>query len=487
MNGSPVRRRLAAIMSIDVVSYSAMMGADEEGTLRVLRGHRSGIDASIRRFGGRIANTAGDSVLAEFTSPVEAVRAAIDLQTGVDARNGSMPDSRRMLFRVGVHLDDVILQDNGDLLGEGVNIAARLQAAGDPGGVLVSGEVVGQARAKLPEYGFEKLGQPVMKNIVRTVEAFRVVSGARARQVARADVSSAPGVRQAAPEKKSGRGLIIAAAVCAGLLGGAAVAWGILAIMGSSGNPKGNPQAEEEARRKAASADAARKAAEDEAARRRAEEDAARRKAAEKAEETEAARRKAAEAESARHQAAAAEAARLRQEQEAGERRRNRATMTRHLIWSDLDCARSRIAVLPGMTCNSSAEYNGVDGSGKFQRWAAGSHSSTTATYVMLVDGSEPTSIHLPLQRDEEAEFIQEISNFTRNNAQDWSPLVEIAGGYYATFKAGDGRPCFAFAKPGPARGNGLAWVMRGYHCIGGRQPLPADRIAGVIGTLKAR
>src|SRR5262249_1290892 len=102
MNGSPVKRRLAAIMSIDVVSYSAMMGADEEGTMRLLRAHRAAIDASIRQHGGRIANTAGDSVLAEFGSPVEAVRAGLDIQTGIDARNRGLPESQRMMFRVGV-------------------------------------------------------------------------------------------------------------------------------------------------------------------------------------------------------------------------------------------------------------------------------------------------------------------------------------------------------------------------------------------------
>ncbi len=471
MSSSPVKRRLAGIMSIDVVSYSAMMGADEEGTLRVLGGHRAAIDASIRRHGGRIANTAGDSVLAEFTSPVEAVRAALDIQAGVDTRNESLPESRRMRFRVGVHLDDVIVQENGDLLGEGVNIAARLQAAGDPGGVLVSGEVVGQARAKLPEYGFERLGQPVMKNIVRTVEAFRVVSGARAKQVARADFSSAPGVRQAAPERRAKRGLAIAAAVAIGLLGGAAVAWGIFAIMDGS---RSTAKAEEEAR-KAAAAEAARKKA--------FEEEAARRKATEE----EVARRKAAEAEAARQQAAAAEAARLRREQEEAERRKARAAMTKHLIWSQVECARSRIATTAGMTCDTSAEYAGVDGTGKFQRWAASVRSATTVTYVMLTDAAAATSVHLPLKRDEESELLREISNFTRNNAQEWSSLAEQAGSFYATFKSGDGRPCFAFAKPGPPRGDGLAWVIRGYHCIAARQALSGDQIAGVIGTLKAR
>ncbi len=447
MNGSPVKRRLAAIMSIDVVSYSAMMGADEEGTLRVLRTHRTAVDSSIRRHGGRIANTAGDSVLAEFTSPVEAVRCALDVQAGVDARNAGMPPDRRMLFRVGVHLDDVIVQDNGDLLGEGVNIAARLQSAADPGGVMVSGEVAGQARAKLPEYGFERLGLPVMKNIVRTVEAFRVVSGARARQIARADVSATPGAPRAHVEKKkSGRGLVIAAAVIAGLLGGAAVAWGIFAIAVPSDKPKAGPSDADEA-----------------------------------------ARRKAAEADAARQQAAAAEAARRKEEQEAAQRRHTRASLTRSLAWADIECARSRILAGAGMSCAASAEYDGVDGRGTFRRWAAGSHGPSAATYVVLVDAVDAGSVHVPLRRDDENEFLLEISSFTRNNAHDWSALSAQGDGFYATFKAADGRACFAFAKPGPARADGLAWVMRGYHCPGGNAALSTDRIASVIGTLKAR
>ncbi|WP_178130316.1 adenylate/guanylate cyclase domain-containing protein [Reyranella sp. CPCC 100927] len=466
MNGSPVKRRLAAIMSIDVVSYSAMMGADEEGTMRVLRTHRTAIDSSIRRHGGRIANTAGDSVLAEFGSPVEAVRSALDVQAGIDTRNNSLPPSQRMLFRIGVHLDDVIVQDNGDLLGEGVNIAARLQAAADPGGVMVSGEVAGQARAKMPEYGFERLGRPVMKNIVRTVEAFRVVSGARARQIARADVSSAPGAPHATAEKKAHiSGFVIAAAVIAGLLGGGAVAWGIFAFSG--GGPVGDgKEAEAIARRKAAEADAARKQAADDA---------------------EAARRKAAEADAARQQAAAAEAARRQAEQEAVDRRHKRANQTRSLSWADIPCAQSRIAAGQGMTCSASAEYDGVDGRGKFRRWAAGTHAATTATYVMLVDTVDAASVHLPLRRDDESEFLLEISSFTRNNAREWSSLAALGDSLYVTFKAVDGRSCFAFAKPGPARGDGLAWVMRGYHCVASGQSLVADRIALVIGTLKAR
>src|SRR5262249_34420890 len=160
-----------------------------------------------------------------------------------------------------------------------------------------------------------------------------------------------------------------------------------------------------EARRKQEEAEALarQKAAADEAARRQAA-------------EAEAARRQAAEAEAARRKAAEAEAARQQQEQEAAERRHKRATTTRNLSWADTGGARSRMATTSGMTCASSVDYDGVDGSGKFRRWAAGNHAAAAATYVVLVDGAEPTSVHVLLKRDEESEFLIEISNFTRNN-----------------------------------------------------------------------
>jgi class 3 adenylate cyclase len=431
-------------MSIDVVSYSAMMGADEEGTMRVLREHRGAIDAAIHRRGGRIANTAGDSVLAEFGSPVEALRAAVDIQTEAAARNASLPAGMRMQFRVGVHLDDVIVQDNGDLLGEGVNIAARLQSIADPGGIMTSGEVAGQARAKLPEYGFERLGEPVMKNIVRTVEAFRIVAGKGARNVNRSDVSSTPGMRMPAAEKARGsRGLVVAAALAIGLLGGGAVGWGAITFLASG------REAAEDARRKAADAEAARQRAE----------------------------------EAARQQAAA----RRREEQARADQRHTRARLTRSLDWRDIDCASSRIVTAAGMSCAASADYSDVDGRGRFRRWAAGLHGPAAATYLVLVDAVDAGSTHLPLQQDDEGEFLPEISSFTRNNAQDWSSVTALGEGFYATFKASDGRACFAFAKPGPARGDGLAWVLRGYHCAPGGQPLSREAIAAIVAPLKAR
>ena len=132
MSTPPLRRRLAAIMSIDVVSYSRMMGEDEEGTLRLLETHRAYIDNSIRNYQGRVANTAGDSVLVEFASPLDAIRCGVEIQDSVTSLNSRLPANRHMRFRIGVHVDDVIIQPNGDLIGEGVNIAARLQSAVEP-------------------------------------------------------------------------------------------------------------------------------------------------------------------------------------------------------------------------------------------------------------------------------------------------------------------------------------------------------------------
>jgi hypothetical protein len=309
---------------------------------------------------------------------------------------------------------------------------------------MTSGEVAGQARAKLPEYGFERRGEPVMKNIVRTVEAFRIVAGKDARSVNRSDVSSTPGMRMPVAEKAKGsRGLVVAAALAIGLLGGGAVGWGVITFLASG------REAAEDARRKAADAEAVRQRAE----------------------------------EATRQQAAA----RRREEQARADQRHARARLTRSLDWSDIDCGGSRIVTTAGMSCAASADYSGVDGRGRFRRWAAGLHGPAAATYVVLVDAVDADSVHLPLQQDDESDFLPEISSFTRNNAQDWSSVATLGGGFYATFRASDGRACFAFAKPGPVRGDGLAWVLRGYHCAPGGQPLSRDAIAAIVAPLKAR
>ena len=125
MSTPPVERKLAAILSADVSGYTRLMGADEAATLTTLSAHREVIDELIRQHGGRIANTAGDSVLAEFTSVVEAVQCGVEIQQALAARNAQIPDDRKMLLRIGINVGDVMVKDQ-DIFGDGVNLAARL-------------------------------------------------------------------------------------------------------------------------------------------------------------------------------------------------------------------------------------------------------------------------------------------------------------------------------------------------------------------------
>jgi adenylate cyclase len=132
-----MERRLAAIFAADVAGYSRLMSQDEVGTMETLTSHREVLDTLIAQHRGRIANTAGDSVLAEFPSVVEAIQCALEAQAALASRNKSLPVQHRLQFRIGVHVGDVMLS-GGDLFGDGVNIAARLQALAEPGGVCVS-------------------------------------------------------------------------------------------------------------------------------------------------------------------------------------------------------------------------------------------------------------------------------------------------------------------------------------------------------------
>ncbi len=167
-----VQRRLAAILAADVAGYSRLMSADEEGTLAALTAHRTElIDPKITEFGGRIANTAGDSILAEFPSVIEALRCAIDVQRGIAERNAGIAEDRRIEFRVGLNLGDVIEQ-NGDLLCEGVNIAARLEGLADPGGICLSRAARDQVRDRM-DIALEDMGEVEVKNIARPVRVFR--------------------------------------------------------------------------------------------------------------------------------------------------------------------------------------------------------------------------------------------------------------------------------------------------------------------------
>jgi class 3 adenylate cyclase len=167
-----VKRRLTCILAADAVGYSSQMGLDEEGTVRVLSAHRAVIDGIIAFHGGRIMSTAGDSVLAEFSSAVEAVRCAVEIQEALKTRNDSLPDSSRMQFRVGVNLGDVVVK-NDDLLGDGVNVAARLESIAEPGGICISSSVYDQITGKL-DLGFQDIGEQSLKNISRPIRAYRV-------------------------------------------------------------------------------------------------------------------------------------------------------------------------------------------------------------------------------------------------------------------------------------------------------------------------
>ena len=169
-----VHRRLAAILAADVVGYSRLMEADEEGTARSLRGCRQFIDGLIRDHRGRVFGSAGDSVIAEFASPVEAVRCAVEIQLRLGARNDDVPEDRRMNFRIGVNLGDVMIEDD-NLLGEGVNVASRLESLADAGGVCLSQPVLDQVKKRLG-LGYQYLGKQRVKNIKEPIRAYRVLA-----------------------------------------------------------------------------------------------------------------------------------------------------------------------------------------------------------------------------------------------------------------------------------------------------------------------
>jgi TolB-like protein/class 3 adenylate cyclase/Flp pilus assembly protein TadD len=171
---SSVKRKLAAILSADVKGYSRLMAADEEGTLRILNAYRQHIDALVAGRDGRIVGSAGDSVLAEFPSAVEATRCAVEIQQELAARNGELPKDRRLEFRIGINLGDVMVEGD-DLFGDGVNVAARLQALAEPGGIYVSGGIYDQIKGKLP-FGADFLGEQTVKNIAEPVRVYRLRS-----------------------------------------------------------------------------------------------------------------------------------------------------------------------------------------------------------------------------------------------------------------------------------------------------------------------
>jgi class 3 adenylate cyclase/pimeloyl-ACP methyl ester carboxylesterase len=177
-------RRLAAILAADVAGYSRLMGADEEGTLAQLKAHRRAlVDPKIKQHRGRIVKTTGDGMLVEFASVVEAVCCAVDVQHGMVKRNAELPQEKRIEFRVGINLGDIIF-DGNDIFGDGVNVAARLEAIAEPGGIFISRQVYDQIEGKLA-LRFRKLGPRDLKNIAKPVEVFAIdgIGGSSERSV----------------------------------------------------------------------------------------------------------------------------------------------------------------------------------------------------------------------------------------------------------------------------------------------------------------
>jgi adenylate cyclase len=167
-----VERKLAAIFAADVEGYSRLMGRDEVGTLRTLTAYRVIIDRLIASHRGRIFNTAGDSLVVDFASAVDAVQCAVEVQDAVGRENINRPAGEQMRFRIGIHVGDIMVQGD-NLFGDAVNIAARLEALAEPGGICVSSTVRDQIRDKLP-YALEDMSEQQVKNIARPVRVYSV-------------------------------------------------------------------------------------------------------------------------------------------------------------------------------------------------------------------------------------------------------------------------------------------------------------------------
>jgi adenylate cyclase len=204
--GGP-NRKLAAILHSDVVGFSRLMGSDEAGTHRVLGELRRAVDPLIASHGGRIVGTAGDSILADFSSVVDALACAVEIQLAARAINDPIPPDRRLELRIGVNLGDVIV-DGGDIFGDGVNIAARLQALARPGTVCISHTVYEQVRNKL-DLDYHALGNHRVKNIAEPVRAYQV------------GVSAVPG------RTGKQRRLLAGAAGACGLVAAGLIAWAV--------------------------------------------------------------------------------------------------------------------------------------------------------------------------------------------------------------------------------------------------------------------
>lgn len=178
MSETGLRRRLTTILASDVAEYSRLMSTDEELTLTTFKSYKAIILDLINRHRGRVFNTAGDAILAEFGSTVEGVRCAMSVQEELSGRNAELPGSEQLHFRIGINVGDVMVED-GDLFGDGVNVAARLEGLAEPGGICISGTAYEQVKDKLT-IGFREMGVQKVKNISHPITAFALVEGSAA-------------------------------------------------------------------------------------------------------------------------------------------------------------------------------------------------------------------------------------------------------------------------------------------------------------------
>ena len=224
MENKAVERRLAAIMAADVVSYSRLMGADEVGTLRTLKSHRRDlIDPAIAGHRGRIVKTTGDGLLVEFASVVDAVACAVAIQRGILSRNAEQPEDKRILLRIGINVGDIII-DGGDIFGDGVNVAARLETLCEPGGLYISRTANDQVRDKL-SLPFADLGEQTVKNIARAVGVFGLaakdIAALPEEELPPAPQTAKPAVEIAQPPHRRGILFALAAILILIVTGGA--------------------------------------------------------------------------------------------------------------------------------------------------------------------------------------------------------------------------------------------------------------------------
>ena len=173
MAGEPVERRLAAVFAADVAGYSRLMGRDEERTLANLKSVRKTlVDPAIAAHRGRLVKTTGDGMLVEFASAVDAARCAVEVQRSMAAQNADVPQDLRIEFRIGIHVGDIIIDDN-DIFGDGVNIAARIEGIAEPGGVCISDDAHRQIRGKI-DVAFDDIGEQNLKNIAEPMRAWHL-------------------------------------------------------------------------------------------------------------------------------------------------------------------------------------------------------------------------------------------------------------------------------------------------------------------------